>query len=172
MLKPLKPIIQRPHDLILAVCHSDTLPETTALVSRAITIDNWCINFVIIGESHRVQLSHDGHFVMEEMLACATLPDDTTIYQHSFDDLSDHYLSTAHYNVAVWMSNQLQWQSNDHEIAYTFPTINTLQPITRIQWDIRPDVIHWRTLHTYYYNNQDIYIYSASRYQFQKRSTL
>lgn len=160
-------INQRPQDLILAVTNQDNLPDTQVLQQASWQVADYSVTFVIIGESHRVKIEQHGQFIMEEMLACVDVPTDDAIYQHSFQNLQHHEHRQRNYSVVVNIdTHKTEWQSTEQEIVYFFPQINSIQPVTRIQWQATKTAIQWRTLHTYI-DNQDITnIYTQSHFSF------
>lgn len=168
MNKLLKAINQRPQDLKLAIVTEDKLPSTINLVEKSQIIDDWSIRFSIIGESHRVRIDYQGQFMMEEMLACITVPSENCQHYHGFDDLQAHDFEQAVYHVCVSMQrNRNPWQEAQNEISYSFPEINGIQALTKIQWHYTHSSVSWRTLHTYTDAGDILCVYSDSNYTFQ-----
>ncbi|MGJ3237930.1 MAG: DUF2617 family protein [Anaerolineae bacterium] len=163
----LKPIIQHPHDLMLVVTEHDNLPATQTLCEHLWQAGDWAVRFIIIGESHRVDISYKGHCQLQEMLACVQLPVGTYAHHHPFKDVNIHRHQQGAYQVRVTMHDDLSvWQAQDDELVYYFPPIDGFVPVTRIQWQIIQGGIAWRTLHTYYNDKRITCVYSDSRYTF------
>ena len=196
-MKKIKPIVQRPQDLILACVSDDCLPETQILAQNIWQYQDWQIRFAIIGESHRVRLSYQGKFIMEEMLACADIPLQTCQHHHQLADLQPHQYQHANYSVNIDINdNPTLWQEKDEatlvghhstskimrsqkpvskreshlikkEIKFIFPPINGKEALTRLQWQATKTAIHWRSLHTYICDGKLLCVYSQSQYDFQ-----
>lgn len=168
MTRKLQAINQHPQDLHLAIVTGDTLPETDTLRSHEIRRGKWSIQSGIIGESHRIRVLHDGHFMLEEMLACIPVQPENCLHHHSFADLQDHHYQQGNYCVSITMRrNQHLWQSQADEISYTFPAIDGIEGKTRIQWALRESAIVWRTYHSYFHAGHLLCVYSESDYIFK-----
>ncbi|GAB5490913.1 MAG: hypothetical protein Phog2KO_11280 [Phototrophicaceae bacterium] len=167
-MKKLTPIVQRPQDLILAYVVSDILPETQILVQHIWHYQDWQARFAIIGESHRVSLSYQGNFIMEEMLACIVIPLDSCQYYHPLSDLRPHYYQQNDYSVQLDINNPVdKWQKSEQEISFTFPAINGKEALTKLQWQATQTSIQWHSLHTYTNEGELLCVYSKSHYNFQ-----
>lgn len=167
MTRQLIPVIQRPHDLVLAVVYNDSLPTTQILRQTFWQFDDWQVNFAIIGESHRICVRKNGAFMLEEMLACIDVPVANCEHHQSFTALQAHQYTGNAYSVRVDVQRgEVNWQTSEHEIAYYFPYVDGIQPITRIQWNHAEKSLQWRTLHTYIDKSEVISIHSQSAYQF------
>lgn len=164
----LKAVNQRPQDLKLAIVTTDNLPATKNLLEQNLFIDDWSIRFAIIGESHRVRIDYQGQFIMEEMLACITVPSMDCQHYHGFDDLQTHDFEQSAYHVSVSMQKDMTiWQDIENQISYRFPEIDGIQALTKIQWHYTGKSISWRTLHTYTESGNILCVYSDSNYTFQ-----
>lgn len=167
-MKKLTPIVQRPQDLILAVVINDVLPDSQILVQKMWFYDDWQIRFAIIGESHRVSLTYQGQFVMEEMLACADISLQTCQHHYQLSDLRPHHYQRKNYTVAINVSDTIAlWQTQDNEIQFVFPAINGKESLTKLQWQATQTSIQWRSLHSYICDGELVCVYSQSQYDFQ-----
>lgn len=166
MMKKLTPILQRPQDLILAITVDDTLPLTQILKTAHWQSESYRVEFSIIGESHRVRISHNSAFILEEMLACIDVAEADCTHYQALTELAPHSHQHERYQVDISVADTLNhWQPSDQEIVYTFPRINTIDPVTKIQWYTANHTLHWRTLHTYAQQESLIAIYTHSHYQ-------
>ncbi len=168
MKNQLIPVNQRPQDLKLAIVTTDSLPQTLNLLEHDERAANWHIRLAIIGESHRVRIACGEQFIMEEMLACVDVPSLICSHHQAFDDLQPHHFSQADYRVSIQFSHDASlWQSQEKELIYTFPEIDGVQAVTKIQWHNSENSFTWRTLHSYQNSSELLYVYSESTYIFK-----
>lgn len=168
MTKKLQAVNQRPQDLHLAIVTADKLPQTHTLLSHEIHVGEWSIQFGIIGESHRIRVQRNNQFMLEEMLACVPVSPESCVHHHAFVDLRDHHFTEDNYCVSVTMRRDTGlWKQQDDEMSYTFPAINGIEGMTRIQWTLCESSIAWRTYHSYLHAGDVLCVYSTSEYIFK-----
>ncbi|MEO1165393.1 MAG: DUF2617 family protein [Chloroflexota bacterium] len=159
----LKAVIQRPHDLVLAVSRCGGLPETQGLAQASFSHGAWQVNFVIIGESHHITVRRDSELVLEEMLACVSLPERTAYHTHAFTDLQSHHHVDNRYQVYVWTSPDIpDWNWKENMLSFVFPVLDDMQPKTVIRWVLHGNVLIWQTLHTYMLAGAPLAVLSSS----------
>ena len=160
----LRPIIQRPEDLMLVVVENDISTDFTVFKQQEIQYKDIAVQFAIIGESHVITVRRDGWVVLQEILACATFPPE--IQAHRFDDLGEHTENRHNYSVHVRFSRgeaDIAPLEKD-AIEFEFPAMWGQSPLTRINWSCSERVIRWWTLHRYVTEQNFIEVHTQSNF--------
>lgn len=167
MTKILIPIFQRAQDLRLAVVTQDVLPTTKTMQEANLTFSEWQVNFAIIGESHRIQIRHNGAFFLEEMLACIDIAADSCWHYHDFADLEEHAYREGQYRIQTYFSEVIPDKIETRQgIEYQFPKVHDIYPITRIEWQLSETILRWWTLHTYAEAKKITCVHTQSEFYF------
>ena len=109
-----QPILQYPTDLVFAIMAEDVSAQLTILKTASLAVDDYQIDFTIIGESHCITVSRDGQFVMQEVLACTEIPQILQAQSHKFAKLEPYCFTQSGYRSQVWFTDVLtvdDWQS-------------------------------------------------------------
>lgn len=167
MTKTLIPIFQRAEDLQLAIVKADVLPMTTTVQEARLNFEDWQVNFIIIGESHRIRIQQAQKFFLEEILACVDIESESCWHYHDFADFAEHSYQDERYQVKTYFSEKMpNKMPSTNCIEYHFPEIYQIQPITRIEWQLLDNSLRWWTLHTYAEAEKYICVHTESVFHF------
>lgn len=142
---------QRVDDLVLAVADVPLSVPFVSLAQAGVIYGAWALTFIIIGESHTVQIRHEGAVVLQEMLACVQVDGQAVTHRHVFADLTAHTYTQAGYTIQVALDRPT-WRlptQPDGRLEYAFPRTFDRIPVTRIEWQRAGALVRWWTLHTY-----------------------
>ena len=165
----LKPKIQSPTDLVLAVFTSDPLFPVTVLKKADTIVGNWHFILAILSESHLVQIKHHDSVILQEVLMCSQLTSDNNVHTHSFSDLQSHQYTRPGYSTKVTFGHNSLWlplQPGETCIKAEFPEVYNQVPTTQIAWSIGAGVAKWRTQHLYPDDRQTRSVVSLSEFRF------
>jgi len=165
-------ILQYPTDLVFAVLNRDVSSELTVLKTQQVMVDDYSIQFAIIGESHCITVLYQEELLMQEVLACTEIPAILQAQSHKFAKLEPYCFTATGYRSRVWFAdryNTLGWQPQ-HHIRIDFPEMFGQIPFTEIGWTVEDDSIQWRTTHVYPLKTHTTYVYTDTVFDLTERS--
>ena len=148
----LEAVYQNPADLEFGVLTGELPVALTILAQKSITVGEWRFRFHIIGESHFVRIEHVGALILQEVLACMTLPPVACSHHHRFQDLAAHTYHSDSYFVALSfdaMPGKPRPSQLDPFLELQFPAIYGQIPLTQIHLEMDCESLHWWTTHLY-----------------------
>jgi hypothetical protein len=188
----LEPVVQHPRDLNLIVADQrlpNLVTPLTVLAERVVTLGLWRARFVVIGESHFVQVWHTTRVALDqaaapkmasqeaalqEVLACVDLPTVGAVHHHLCADLADHTLDVE--LPTLWYQIKLRFHTTPPTgwadvgadgLALDFPQTHGQTPRTRIRWQCDNAAaadFAWQTLHSYpQADGTAVYVVSESK---------
>jgi hypothetical protein len=188
----LEPVVQHPRDLNLIVADQrlpNLVTPLTVLAERVVTLGLWRARFVVIGESHFVQVWHttrvaldqaaapkmaSQEVALQEVLACVDLPTVGAVHHHLCADLADHTLDVE--LPTLWYQIKLRFHTTPPTgwadvgadgLALDFPQTHGQTPRTRIRWQCDNAAaadFAWQTLHSYpQADGTAVYVVSESK---------
>lgn len=159
-------VYQHPKDLVLAVYHGQPKQNMLILKQQTLHIENWQIEFRIIGESHAVLISDQhGQIQFSEVFSCLPVDSAQCVHYQNFETLEPYQLNTSSYQVAVSIDTHLPHWPNDVHISQMqvdFPSVHGTTPFTRVSWQHRANQIQWWTIHTYPFDSTTTNVYTHS----------
>lgn len=170
-------IYQSPADLILATLRADVVLDVTVLKSHHLRLAGWHFEWVIIGESHVVIISHDGQVILREVLACMSLSSADCAVYRTFQGLQNVDVAEDRYRVSVEFitlpasADGLEAHIpalSPHGIEYHFPQVHHITPITRIEWRWDDERVYWQTLHVYPTAESCVLVRSQSQFDYSQ----
>ena len=165
----LKPKIQSPTNLVLAIFTIDPLFSVTVLNKAEVIAGDWCFIFAILSESHLVQVKHRDSVILQETLMCSNLTSDKIVHTHHFHDRLAHRYTRPGYAINVSFGLQSHWipsHSDEMGIEAEFPEVYDQVPTTHIAWSLVNGVAKWRTQHLYPDEYQTQSVESQSEFRF------
>lgn len=168
----LLPAIQDPRHLILGVLLTSTLPVDVRIVcERRIQHQDLELTIRVIGESHWITLDAPGSQMLQEILACVSLPADGCSMYHPFKESQRCQYRHGPYSVRVWfepMSQAIAERgagANHLEVSFPHPFGHADLPFTRVWWSLSDTLVRWWTTHIYVAEHSTIAVLSESRYE-------
>ncbi len=165
-------VLQHPTDLVFAVTDTSVLHLLTVLKTQTITLDDYTIQFAIIGESHCITVSHQDQLVTQEVLACTDIPEILQAHSHKFVKLEPYQHTNQAYRARIWFTDRLQddFLKDCDELRLDFPEMFGELPFTQIRWKTSDTTIQWRTVHVYPLQTHTTYVYTETYFDLTGRN--
>lgn len=169
MTNKLAAIHQQPNDLVLAITPPTTQVAMTVLKQTTQHYGDWICNFVIIGESHCVNIAHPARPGIQEILACVEVPADACQHTYAFPNLDMHDYRADGYDTSIRFGLHPAWKrpnTSFPHLIYDFPQLYGQTPRTAIFWHCHANKLTWWTLHTYINVDSITHVHTKSHFNF------